>query len=325
MVQFPAKKLPFMPLFTGPQGTGKNFMLEVIALVIGSWNYLSTTDLEDLYGNHADLWVGKIMINMDEIDEFSTRKYQRSIKKDVDNQSKKSVNTKFAKPREESNYALNVGTSNKPNPVGVDSDSGDRRFVYFVPGKKYKHKKGAFWDDMWKKCSRPEFIAAFYDYLTNIDVSGYDFKTERLKVLTPRYYAWIGQNQCAESKVLAAFCHTLRDKGVVYLTSVPKQYALPEAVKLDDKFSIDKTYAITKTSLFEYYRGLMQEEGQHYKLKSNFDAAIINMGLSSMVHKPKKNGYPAWEFNAQQLLEELKENGNVKAMEESDGVSTQGL
>ena len=54
------------------------------------------------------------------------------------------------------------------------------------------------------------------------------------------------------------------------------------------------------------------------------------MGLSSVVHKPKKNGYPAWEFNALHLLNELKENGNVKAMEtqepeDPNAVSIQGV
>ena len=89
----------------------------------------------------------------------------------------------------------NVGTSNNPNPLGVDSDSGDRRFVYLVPSKKYKKKPGEFWDNMVKHMSKAQAIAALYDYLNTIDVSGYDFKLERKKVLTPRYYEWIGQNR----------------------------------------------------------------------------------------------------------------------------------
>lgn len=87
-----------MPIFVGPQDTGKNFMLEVFALVIGSWNYLSTTNLEVLYGNHAELAAGKLLVNMDKIDAHSTKPYQSRIKKDVDNQTKKHVNRKFEGP-----------------------------------------------------------------------------------------------------------------------------------------------------------------------------------------------------------------------------------
>ena len=109
-----------------------------------------------------------------------------------------------------------------------------------------------------------------------------------------------------------------------------KEYSQLDLDNFDKiKISQKKNSIHTKDKPYRYDTKLLdksikQVKGQHYKQKGNFDAAIINMGLSCMVHKPKKNGYPAWEFNAQQLLEELKENGNVKAMEESDGVPTQG-
>ena len=111
---------PSIPVYAdfrnlGPQDTGKNFMLEVFALVIGSWNYLSTTNLEVLYGNHAELAVGKLLVNMDEIDAHSTKPYQSRIKKDVDNQTKKHVNRKFERPRTEKTYGRIVGNHEPTN------------------------------------------------------------------------------------------------------------------------------------------------------------------------------------------------------------------
>ena len=313
MVQFPSKKLPFMPLFTGAQGTGKNFTLEVIALVIGTWNYLSVTNLESLYGEHADLWVGKILINLDELDEFGSRKYQGYIKKDVDNQNKKAVNVKFEKPRVEKTFALNVGTSNKPNPLRVDSDSGDRRFAYYVPGKKYKRKSGEFWDDMWKKMSNPQAIAALYDYLNTIDVSSYDFKSGRTNALTPRYYEWIGQNQSNESKLLAGLCYTYQERGCIIL-DLKKGFKQPSMKPLEaGGFNIDETITIDKNALFKYYQDKMNRSGQNYKTKPNFNAAIVNLGLCSVNSLRKCNGYPSWRFNIQSLLDELIDNGNVEA------------
>jgi hypothetical protein len=326
IVQFPSRPFPFMPIFVGPQGTGKNFMLEVFALVIGSWNYFSTGDLEDVYGKHAELTVGKLLVNMDEIDAHSTKPYQSRIKKDVDNQTKKHVNRKFERPRTEKTYGRIVGTSNKPNPLAVDSDSGDRRYLYFVPSRKYKVKCGQWWDYLWQKMSNPKAIAALYRYLKKKDLSNYDFKTERVHALTPRYLAWIGQNQSSDSKVLAMFCQELQDNGIIRLAEIPKKFHEPRAKSLDDgSYSIDVTVTVTKTCFHGYYQRKMSEQGQHPKQLQNFNHAIINMGLTSMVSKAKTNGYSAWQFNPHKLLEELRKKGVVQAMPEETEVSLSGF
>merc|ERR1711871_1426389 len=164
---------------------------------------------------------------------------------------------------------------------------------------------------MWKKMSKPQAIAALYDYLTNIDLSSYDFKLERKKALTPRYHEWIGQNQCLVSKFLANFCHTLQEKGHIYLL-LKKGFQQPQMIPLESGgYNINQTLTIDKNAFFRYYQEQMNEDGLHAKTKPNFNAAVINMGLSSMESLRKSNGYPAWRFNVKSLLDELKENGNV--------------
>ena len=78
-------------------------------------------------------------------------------------------------------------------------------------------------------------------------------------------------------------------------------------------YDINQTITIDKNALFMYYQERINEDGLHAKQKPNFNAAIINMGLSSMENLRKSNGYPAWRFNVQSLLNELIENGNVEA------------
>ena len=177
---------------------------------------------------------------------------------------------------------------------------------------------------MVKHMSKPQAIAALYDYLNTIDVSGYDFKLERKKVLTPRYYEWIGQNQCIVSKFLATFCHRLQEVGHVPL-NLKKGFKLPWMPRLESGgYNVNQTITIDKNALYEYYVGRMHKDGLHAKQKSNFNAAIVNMGLSCMENLRKSNGYPAWRFNILSMLNELKENGNVEAIL-NDPLSIQGV
>jgi hypothetical protein len=253
------------------------------------------------------------------------------MKKSVDNQSKRVVNTKYVKPRNETDYSLNVGTSNKPNPMDVDSDSGDRRFELNVPSPKYKKKSGQWWDNMWKKMSNPKAIAALYNYLNSIDLSNFDFKAKRKEALTPRYYAWIGQNQSNEPKILARFCHTLKQNGnfkskfgaeLLQLKSGFKQPIMKQMA--DGSYCIDQIVSMDKGALHKYYQSEMAGNGQHAKNKSNFDAAIVNLNLVSIQELKKSHGYPGWRFNVKSLLEELVANGNVEAQTLNNSVQDSG-
>merc|ERR1712096_424851 len=127
--------------------------------------------------------------------------------------------------------------------------------------------------------SNPKAIAALHHYLNTKDLSSYDFKSKRELALTPRYKAWIGQNQSSDTKVLAMFCQELQDKGIVHLESIPKKFHKPQGIAQEDgSYSIDVTVTVTKTSFHEYYQRKMKREGQFPKQLSNFNHAIVNMG-----------------------------------------------
>ena len=66
---------------------------------------------------------------------------------------------------------------------------------------------GAYWQGMVEHFSRPDFLAALYDYLTSIDVSAYDFKVERTQVLTESYRRMVEANVSYEARFLV---HLLR-------------------------------------------------------------------------------------------------------------------
>ncbi len=105
---------------------------------------------------------------------------------------------------------------------------------------------------------------------------------------------------------LITFCQGLQDNGVIRLTDIPQKFHEPRAKALDDgSYSIDVTVTVTKTCFHGYYRQKMVEKKQHPKQLQNFNHAIIDMGLFSIVDKAKTNGYSAWQFNPHILLEEI--------------------
>ena len=69
----------------------------------------------------------------------------------------------------------------------MDVNSGDGKMVSFRCGEGFRKFSGNYWSGMVKHFKRPDFIAALYHYLNSVDVSNYDFKVERQRVLTDSY------------------------------------------------------------------------------------------------------------------------------------------
>ena len=110
------------------------------------------------------------------------------IVKTIITESELTVNKKYQLPYKVKNIARKLFFSNKSNPIKFDSVSTDRRFLAFKTTDKFAHKKySKFWGQYYSVMNTPEFATSFYHYLNKIDLTGYDFAKERLKVLTETY------------------------------------------------------------------------------------------------------------------------------------------
>jgi hypothetical protein len=189
-LKYPHKKLPYAVILRGDQGTGKTIHLNAIANIIRKEHFISSSNPNDFFGNHAEGFHKKLIVNMNECEGKSTFDFEGKIKSAI-SEDRLVLDAKNQRPVEIGNYIFLIITTNKDNPVPIDVRTGDRRFIVFKSTKKYldsKYHKGGFWKKFAEHINKPEFIAALYNYLMKIDVDNVDWSNERKRVLTPSYY-----------------------------------------------------------------------------------------------------------------------------------------
>ena len=186
-IQKPADILPFAIIFTGKQGTGKDTLINAMSKIVGADFVNSESKIENFLGTHAEGLVEKILVAFNESEASKSFNYE-GIVKTIITDSELTVNKKYQLPYKVKNCARKLFFSNKSNPIKFDSVSTDRRFLAFKTTDKYAHKQySRFWGQFYKIMNRAEFATSFYHYLNKIDLTGYDFAKERLKVLTETY------------------------------------------------------------------------------------------------------------------------------------------
>jgi hypothetical protein len=180
-IQYPTRKLPIGLIIMGAQGTGKNTILNSVGRVIGDRHYISSSKANDFFGEYAEGFVNKLIVNMNEVEGKDTMDLQGRMKEFI-TEDKITVNMKFLRPIPVKNHALLVLFSNKSNPIQIDVRSGDRRWVAFKSTNKFldKNKYGSkHWKAINELFEKPEFIAELYDFLNTIDLSNFDAIKER--------------------------------------------------------------------------------------------------------------------------------------------------
>ena len=186
-IQKPAEMLPYAIIFTGRQGTGKDTLIYAMSKIIGRDFVNSESKIENFLGTHAEGLVEKILVAFNESEASKSFNYE-GIVKTIITESELTVNKKYQLPYKVKNIARKLFFSNKSNPIKFDSVSTDRRFLAFKTTDKYANKNcSRFWGDYYRIMDKPEFATSFYHYLNKIDLTGYDFAKERLKVLTETY------------------------------------------------------------------------------------------------------------------------------------------
>ena len=188
LIQYPEELTGLAFIIKGPQGTGKNVWLKAIANVIGVHHYYSSSNLDDIFGKHAEGAMFKLLVNLDECSSGkSTDRLQGRIKTFV-TESRLKFNLKFVRGFDTKHYVRLFVTSNKEEPLKIDFKSGDRRWVAFTATREYVERTPDFWANLVNHFKSSEFITSFYLHFKQLDIKGWDYKKERIQsVLTETY------------------------------------------------------------------------------------------------------------------------------------------
>jgi hypothetical protein len=180
MIQKPNEKIPICFIFIGKQGTGKNMMLEAIANIIGKKNYITSSNVNDFFGSHAEGFYKKILVNLNEVEGKDTIDLESKLKSFI-SEDTITINQKYIRPLTVNNVSRLIITSNKPNPIKIDITSNDRRYVVSKGTDKFLDSKYTtlFWTKMKDHIKTDSFIAASYNYLNDMDISNVDWRSER--------------------------------------------------------------------------------------------------------------------------------------------------
>lgn len=180
MIQKPNEKMPICFILKGNQGTGKNVFLDCIGNIINKDYYITSSNPKDFFGDYAEGFYRKLLVNMNEVEQKDTFDFEGKIKSFI-TEDTITLNAKFLRQTKIRNIARVIITTNKPNPIPVDIKSKDRRYVIYQTTDKYLDKKynTKFWINLINHFKSSEFIACLYDYLNNINIDNYDFRTNR--------------------------------------------------------------------------------------------------------------------------------------------------
>lgn len=180
IIQYPNRKNAIAMIFKGKQGTGKNVYLNAIGQILGRKHYISSSNPRDFFGDYAEGFYHKLLVNMNECEGKDTFDFEGKIKSFI-SEDRITINPKCVRPFEIMNLARMIIFTNKPRPVPIDVRSGDRRFVVYQTNDTYLDGKygTTFWTKLVAHFKRPDFIACLYDYFNNLDISQVNWKNDR--------------------------------------------------------------------------------------------------------------------------------------------------
>lgn len=183
--QNPSRKSPIAFIIKGKEGTGKNVFLNAIGGTLGSHHYITSSKVQDFFGDYAEGFYHKLLVNMNECEGKSTFDYEGQIKSFI-TEDTITLNRKFVQPITIKNLARLVIFSNKPNPIPIDVRSRDRRYVVFNTTDKFLDKKygSKFWLGNVNHFKTPQFRACLYNYYNTMDLSKFD---SRKRPITQAY------------------------------------------------------------------------------------------------------------------------------------------
>lgn len=312
VIKYPTRKLPYSVVLKGVEGEGKNVILSVFASIIGEEHYLTTSNIDDILGTHAEGINHKLIVNLNEMGLASTNKHTNRLKS-VITEDTIVVNAKFKAPTIQDNFAFIVITSNETIPVRIDIVSKDRRyFVFQGNGENVKTVGEEDWSRYIKHFKNHKFITALYDYLMDLDIENYNFKEAKYENSLKRPYKNIASHFVPME---ALFLNDMilektlwTDHGCMLDTEDIHEENYTPFHKDPDFF---KKTTIQSKQLIQMFRSWATEnkfkQASEEKNSKAFNNKIVNMGFKSIEKKADITNHICFVFVPADLYIELHE------------------
>mgnify|MGYP003634113593 CR=1 FL=1 len=167
--QYPDKRPPIAIIIKGKQGTGKNMVLDAIGNMLDGKHYITSSRPTDFFGEHAEGYYRKLLVNLNEAEGRDTFEFEGKMKSFI-TEDTLTMNAKYMRPITIKNHARTIITTNKSNPIPIDTKSVDRRYVVFQTTDVYLNKSSKFWTGLYSHFRRPTFMSALYQFFMDMDV-----------------------------------------------------------------------------------------------------------------------------------------------------------
>lgn len=154
----------------GLKGTGKTTFWEVFSAPFGTNHSMSTSRMEEVFGNFNGRMMGKAALLIEEA-LFAASKQANAILKDVITGARISINEKFLPSYAQKSFMRVLIFTNSDHIVEATED--ERRFFVTkaLPNKKYNKD---FWIALRKQMFEDGGVAAFFHDMLQIDITGFD-------------------------------------------------------------------------------------------------------------------------------------------------------
>ena len=167
--QYPDSRPPIAIIFKGKQGTGKNMVLDAIGNMLDDKHYITSSRPTDFFGEYAEGYYRKLLVNLNEAEGKDTFEFEGKMKSFI-TEDTLTMNAKYMRPVIIKNHARTIITTNKANPIPIDTKSVDRRYVVFQTTDKYLTKSSKYWSGLYKQLRKPNCMSALYQFFMGLDV-----------------------------------------------------------------------------------------------------------------------------------------------------------
>jgi hypothetical protein len=321
IVQRPATKMPVAIIIKGKQGTGKNTMLMPIEKIICSEHFITSSNPNDFFGEHAEGFYHKLLVNMNEMEGKDGFDFDSKLKSFI-SEDTITINPKYQRPTKVNNYCRLLIFSNKPNPIVLDVMGSDRRYVVFESSdffleldskgkKKYAMK---WWSGLRDHMNSIEFLSALYRDLCAEKLDTWDFIrtrpiTEAYKAMYKKYIP-VEVNFFGEFIEQCEFERKCRFDIVKGGVAIDDKFLDPETIihKEDcDNYNVEKYYI--GEEIFKEFKKWCVKNGyskiEGYTNAGGFYNKIENLKIP--MNDVKHNGYKCLKFNPCSVYEYMIE------------------
>ena len=293
-------------------GRGADLYFDTISEVIGSKYYTNSSNVADMFGNHAEGTVNKLLVVFNESEFSVTKEHQARIKETI-TAPRINVNEKHKRPYTVRAHHRIFFFSNKQNALALDNGNGERRFSIFKATDKCKVKdngKEGFtaedFDYLAKRYFKtPQFRKALFTALSTVDLSDYQVKRWRTLTFSQAYFDAMGNNSSIIAKFFVQYLRSMSSRHEVSI--VPRRAWEPENMQY-----LDVVVDILKSELHDAIRDFVSDVKGCMSGARPVDEVFRFWGVDvkaraspDSVIREVKNSCEYYRFNPRELWREL--------------------